>query len=392
VEPEGDSEPAVEPEGDSEPAAEPEADSEPAVEPEAAEPSAELAAEPTAEPEAAEPQGDSEPAVEPEGEPPPPPPPPATKVIATLTLAGDVETVAGAEGSAERATFETAFKDDVAATVGVSVDQIAIVSITAASVEVVFEVLPTSSGESVDASAVQTAFSDVVALPTVGVSTTGSITTTVETVEDEAEPEAQPEAEPVLAAQPEVEAEAEAAAAEPEVQSEAEVEPQTAEPHGESEPEGTAEPEDRAHYNSWDVSMESEPESADVEPAMIFIWAPTGLMYTTTGIMFIMTYFRGRRLATGDVDVQTLLNSDRSQPPFFSTEWWDRRFMQKSAIMMDLTHQGTTQAPARISATMTQHYRKLFPVIKTLLPGLFSALVAPALMTWRDQLSQLVFP
>jgi len=117
--------------------------------------------------------------------PPPPPPPPATKVIATLTLAGDVETVAGAEGSTERATFETAFKDDVATTIGVSVDQIAIVSITAASVEVVFEVLPTSSGESVEASVVQTAFSDVVALPTVGVSTTGSITTTVETVQDE---------------------------------------------------------------------------------------------------------------------------------------------------------------------------------------------------------------
>lgn len=127
---------------------------------------------------------------EPDGPPPSPPappapPPPATKVIATLTLDGDLETVAGAEGSAEREIFETAFKDDVAASIGVPTDRIAIVSITAASIEVVFEVLPTSSGESVEASVVRDAFSDVVALPTVGVSTTGPVDYRVETVHDD---------------------------------------------------------------------------------------------------------------------------------------------------------------------------------------------------------------
>eukprot|EP01043_Picozoa_sp_COSAG02_P047342 COSAG02_NODE_4529_length_5254_cov_2.860524_2_plen_507_part_00 len=116
---------------------------------------------------------------------PPPPPPPPTKIVATLTLDGDVETVAGAGGSEEREAFETAFKTDVATTIGVNPIQISIVSITAASVEVVFEVLPQSDGVSVELSVVQDAFADVIELPTVGVSTTGAVAADVETIQED---------------------------------------------------------------------------------------------------------------------------------------------------------------------------------------------------------------
>ena len=281
----------------------------------------------------------------------------AAVVVATLTLAGSVDTVTGSAGSVERATFATNFKADVAALIdGVEPSQITITSIAAGSVVVTFEI----SG-AVDPSAVTAAFSQSVVLTNVGVSTVGPATAVL------------------VAAHTDVEAEPEA---------EAEVEPELSSP---GRPEGESEPDIRERSNSWDASTDSEPE-ADVEPSVVFIWAPTGCMYVTFVMMVIGTYFRGVRLASGDFDVQTLFDPQRSEPSLFSTAWWDRRFMQRSAIMMSFTHDGRDAAPERISTTMRQHYGQLFPVIKRMLPGLVSAVVAPALMTWREQLSQLVFP
>ena len=126
------------------------------------------------------PGGDNTPTPSPpasESTPSPPPPPTAGSVVATLTLSGDLETVAGAAGSTERTTFEANFKADVAAALNppVSSDRVRIVSIAAGSVVVVFEVLPSADGVSVSASAITAAFSGTVALPTVGVSTEGAV-------------------------------------------------------------------------------------------------------------------------------------------------------------------------------------------------------------------------
>jgi hypothetical protein len=107
----------------------------------------------------------------------PPPPPTPGSVTATLTLSGDLETVAGTAGSTERTTFEASFKADVAAAINppVSSERVSIISIAAGSVVVVFEVLPSADGVSVSASAITAAFSGEVALPTVGVSTEGAV-------------------------------------------------------------------------------------------------------------------------------------------------------------------------------------------------------------------------
>jgi hypothetical protein len=100
------------------------------------------------------------------------------KIVATLTLEGDIEAVAGAEGSQERTTFECGFKEDVAGTLGVMAEQIHILGITAGSVKVVFEVMPLE-GESLsadDASNIEEAFNEAgIELPTVGAITTEGV-------------------------------------------------------------------------------------------------------------------------------------------------------------------------------------------------------------------------
>ena len=79
--------------------------------------------------------------------PPPPPPPPVApgSVVATLSLEGDVFTVAGVAGSSERESFESLFKADVAAALSVGGDavaasQVTITGIVAGSVVVTFAV------------------------------------------------------------------------------------------------------------------------------------------------------------------------------------------------------------------------------------------------------------
>jgi hypothetical protein len=100
------------------------------------------------------------------------------KIVATLTLEGDIEAVAGTEGSQRRTIFECAFKEDVASTLGVTAEQIYILVITAGSVKVEFEVMPLE-GESLssdDASNIEEAFNKAgIELPTVGAITTEAV-------------------------------------------------------------------------------------------------------------------------------------------------------------------------------------------------------------------------
>ena len=129
-----------------------------------AEPAPESTPEPTPEP-------------TPDPTPDPTPAPPPAPVTATLTLAGDVAAVAGVEGSAERATFEQDFKTDVASALSVQAAQITITGIVAGSVAVTFDVEPCAlcGGGAVTPTAITAAFSAVLTLPTVGISTTGPV-------------------------------------------------------------------------------------------------------------------------------------------------------------------------------------------------------------------------
>ena len=90
-------------------------------------------------------------------------------VTATLTLATDFASIP--EDSVARTTFETNFKADVAAAIGVTAGQIFITSISDGSVVVEFAVTPAEDGTPADASAVSTAFASS------GVSIAGSTTT-----------------------------------------------------------------------------------------------------------------------------------------------------------------------------------------------------------------------
>ena len=104
-------------------------------------------------------------------------------VTAVLTLAGDVIVVAGAEGSPARSIFVASFVTDVAVLLSVAEGQVKVTSIAAGSVVVSFEASPAADGTPVAAAVISSAFSDVVALPTVGVETTWAVsgvgTTTV---------------------------------------------------------------------------------------------------------------------------------------------------------------------------------------------------------------------
>lgn len=113
----------------------------------------------------------AQPQPQPGGQPAPQPEPLPGTVAADLILAGDVDTVAGTEGSAERSTFVASFVTDVAALLSVAKGQVHVISIAAGSVVVSFEVAPSADGTPVAASVISSAFSDVVALPTVGVAT-----------------------------------------------------------------------------------------------------------------------------------------------------------------------------------------------------------------------------
>jgi hypothetical protein len=104
----------------------------------------------------------------------------AVVVRATLSLDGELDAVAGVEGSAARADFVAAFSADIAATLGLAdASRVVIASIVAGSVVVTFDVMPDETEGSVEISiaVVEAAFAEAgVSLPTVGVTTAGPAT------------------------------------------------------------------------------------------------------------------------------------------------------------------------------------------------------------------------
>jgi hypothetical protein len=107
---------------------------------------------------------------------------PPTSVIATLTLAADLVALAGVEESIERSEFEADFQEDVATVLrdhSVATSQITVISVLASSVAVTFEVSPNANGVSISQADLDAAFSGVLWLPTLRVSTTGAVSDVV---------------------------------------------------------------------------------------------------------------------------------------------------------------------------------------------------------------------
>ena len=99
-----------------------------------------------------------------------------TIVRASLSLDGELEVVAGAEGSPARRQFETDFATDVAELLRVASQRVVIASIVSGSVVVTFDIMP--DGErGVEVSTVEAVFAAAgVSLPTLGVTTAAPAT------------------------------------------------------------------------------------------------------------------------------------------------------------------------------------------------------------------------
>jgi hypothetical protein len=82
---------------------------------------------------------------------------PPVAVVAELTFPVDIESV-GAEGTETRARFESDFADDVSTALGISAENIIVISITGGSITIEFAIVPDSNFQIVDGGDGQFAF------------------------------------------------------------------------------------------------------------------------------------------------------------------------------------------------------------------------------------------
>ena len=107
-----------------------------------------------------------------------------TIVRATLSLEGELETVAGAEGSPAREQFKADFEADVAAHFQIDAERIVVDTIVSGSVVVTFDIMPDGDDRNVEVSAVQTAFAEAgVPLRRLQLTTAGPATGVVATTQ-----------------------------------------------------------------------------------------------------------------------------------------------------------------------------------------------------------------
>ena len=98
-------------------------------------------------------------------------------VRATLSLDGELEAVAGAEGSSAREQFEIGFATDVAALLRIDSQRVVIASIVSGSVVVTFDIMPDVEDRAIEVAAVETAFAEAgVPLRTLGLTTARPVT------------------------------------------------------------------------------------------------------------------------------------------------------------------------------------------------------------------------
>eukprot|EP01043_Picozoa_sp_COSAG02_P043719 COSAG02_NODE_3835_length_6173_cov_2.602898_2_plen_347_part_00 len=100
-----------------------------------------------------------------------------TIVRASLSLDGELEAVAGAEGSPARRQFEADFATDVAELVRIDSQRVAIASIVSGSVVVTFDIMPDGEDNGLEVSTVEGVFAAAgVSLPTLGLTTAAPAT------------------------------------------------------------------------------------------------------------------------------------------------------------------------------------------------------------------------
>ena len=66
--------------------------------------------------------------------------------------------------------------------------------------------------------------------------------------------------------------------------------------------------------------------------------------------------------------------------------------VSQARTLVYLSDDGNNVVPARLQSILENHYTAWWPLLKIMLPGMFCAIVAPAMMMWRTPLLSLVFP
>jgi hypothetical protein len=98
-------------------------------------------------------------------------------VRSSLSLDGELEAVAGAEGSLARRQFEADFATDIARLLQIEPQRVVIESVVSGSVVVIFDIMPDGQDVGIDVSTVETTFAEAgVSLPTLEVTTAGPVT------------------------------------------------------------------------------------------------------------------------------------------------------------------------------------------------------------------------
>ena len=143
-----------------------------------------------------------------------------------------------------------------------------------------------------------------------------------------------------------------------------------------AEPEAEEEPEP---FNYLMVEPESDKILAS-EPEPLFIWGPTVMMYILLLGLVIAYYMRGIRIRNvGNTGIKAAVDSGDF-------------LIQKATALMHLSDDGQEQLPIRLHIALERHYTTWKPIFKIILPGMFCAIVAPMMMTYRASLLMRVFP
>ena len=165
-----------------------------------------------------------------------------------------------------------------------------------------------------------------------------------------------------------------------------------AEPEAESEPETepAVEPVNEPAVEPAAGFAGAEPE-AEPELVKVLLWAPTFLMLALFGAGILAYSSRGKRLESSDSPPAEWFDSDQ-KPGTVSEGWWQLYQLHRDTPTEALRNEDGELNPAgRLVKALQDHHSSVYPMIKMVAPAVTSAIVAPALMTWRDKLLAFVF-
>ncbi len=132
---------------------------------------------------------------------------------------------------------------------------------------------------------------------------------------------------------------------------------------------------------------------SEAEPELVkaLLWAPTVLMLAFFGAGILAYSSRGKRLENSDSPPAEWFRSD-TKPGTVSEGWWQLYQLHRNTPAEALQNEdGEPNAAGRLVKALQDHHSSVYPMIKMVAPAVTSAIVAPALMTWREKLLAFVF-